>query len=97
MTLFNLKKKPLALPEEDGSTKVSLTEKLFVPIKEHPDVSRRSASANYSFPYEWHLFTYSSTLSLLKSQLVAVVKRGSHPELGEGASSYSSLSLFAAI
>lgn len=38
MTLFNLEKKPLTLPDEEGP-KVTLTEKLFVPVKEHPDVS----------------------------------------------------------
>ncbi|XP_067947834.1 protein quaking-B-like isoform X2 [Watersipora subatra] len=37
VTLFNLEKKPLALPDEDGGPKVSLTEKLYVPVKEHPD------------------------------------------------------------
>ena len=39
VTLFNLEKKPLTLPDEDGGPKVSLTEKLYVPVKEHPDVS----------------------------------------------------------
>lgn len=37
--MFNLEKKPLSLPDEDGGPKVSLTEKLYVPVKEHPDVS----------------------------------------------------------
>jgi len=36
VTLFNLEKKPLALPDEEGP-KITLTEKLFVPVKEHPD------------------------------------------------------------
>lgn len=47
VTLFNLEKKPLALPDEDGGPKVSLTEKLFVPVKEHPDVSILKTSWNY--------------------------------------------------
>ena len=38
VTLFNLEKKPLSLPDEEGP-KITLTEKLFVPVKEHPDVS----------------------------------------------------------
>lgn len=33
-----MKKEPLILPEAQGTT-ATLTEKVFVPVKEHPDVS----------------------------------------------------------
>ena len=33
-----VKKEPLTLPEADGET-VTLNEKVYVPVKEHPDVS----------------------------------------------------------
>lgn len=35
-----VRKEPLQLPEPDGET-VTLNEKVYVPVKEHPDVSRR--------------------------------------------------------
>lgn len=34
-----VRKEPLQLPEPDGET-VTLNEKVYVPVKEHPDVSR---------------------------------------------------------
>lgn len=34
-----VRKEPLTLPEPDGET-VTLNEKVYVPVKEHPDVSR---------------------------------------------------------
>lgn len=33
-----VKKEPLVLPEADGPV-ITLTEKVYVPVKEHPDVS----------------------------------------------------------
>lgn len=36
-----VKKEPLKLPEPDG-TPVTLNEKVYVPVREHPDVSRIS-------------------------------------------------------
>lgn len=33
-----VRKEPLTLPEPDGET-VTLNEKVYVPVKEHPDVS----------------------------------------------------------
>lgn len=33
-----VKKEPLVLPEPDGAV-TTLTEKVYVPVKEHPDVS----------------------------------------------------------
>ena len=48
MTLFNLEKKPLSLPDEEGP-KITLTEKLFVPVKEHPDVSVRHMLSEIGF------------------------------------------------
>lgn len=35
-----MKKEPLILPEAQGTT-ATLTEKVFVPVKEHPDVSTK--------------------------------------------------------
>lgn len=35
-----VRKEPLQLPEPDGET-VTLNEKVYVPVKEHPDVSSR--------------------------------------------------------
>lgn len=48
-----MKKEPLILPEAQGTT-ATLTEKVFVPVKEHPDVSTCtkdfiSKSLNLSF------------------------------------------------
>lgn len=40
-----VRKEPLTLPEPDGET-VTLNEKVYVPVKEHPDVSTRFFS-NY--------------------------------------------------
>lgn len=34
-----VRKEPLKLPEADGQT-LTLNEKVYVPVKEHPDVSR---------------------------------------------------------
>lgn len=35
-----MRKEPLQLPEPDGET-VTLNEKVYVPVKEHPDVSTK--------------------------------------------------------
>lgn len=37
-----MKKEPLVLPEPEGPI-TTLTEKVYVPVKEHPDVSTNSA------------------------------------------------------
>lgn len=41
-----VRKEPLTLPEPDGET-VTLNEKVYVPVKEHPDVSSNAFNSHY--------------------------------------------------
>lgn len=43
-----VKKEPLKLPEPDG-TPVTLNEKVYVPVREHPDVSTDLDALHYIF------------------------------------------------
>lgn len=40
-----MKKEPLNLPDPEGPT-VSLNEKVYVPVREHPDVSTTTTNTN---------------------------------------------------
>lgn len=59
-----VRKEPLQLPEPDGET-VTLNEKVYVPVKEHPDVSRTLLffmGSNLSADYEAELVVISRSL-----------------------------------
>lgn len=51
INLFQLNggKEPLILPEEQGAVAVDLTDKVYVPVKEYPDVSHYSFLDLYIF------------------------------------------------
>lgn len=44
--ISGVKKDPLILPEAEGEV-TTLTEKVYVPVKEHPDVSTVEASSRF--------------------------------------------------
>lgn len=57
-----VKKEPLVLPEPDGAP-VTITEKVFVPVKDHPEVRTVNETFNliqlYTYVYDYYYYIVS--------------------------------------
>ncbi|GBP49456.1 Protein held out wings [Eumeta japonica] len=71
-----VKKEPLVLPEPEGMV-TTLTEKVYVPVKEHPDGTRmRVCSLTVSYVYlEWAISTVTATDKRVDLSVAAVRAR----------------------
>lgn len=58
-----MKKEPLVLPEPNGEP-ITLTEKVFVPVKDHPDVSYFLFFYKIIFLFEFNQYLRCYTVSI---------------------------------